>query len=155
MEWLERLAEHWKQRGLLPMILPASDADIESFEHRYAVHMPLLVRSYFQLWNGMNSQPGKDLDENGFRFMPLAEVRPVGEFSTAMGWKIDPTAISFSTAFVFIDYLQWCGAYAFEAGSTNSGAIYLLGVPQPRIVASSLEHFIDSYLEDSRSIYQR
>lgn len=155
MDWLGRLAEHWKQRGLLPIIQPASEADIESFERRYSVHMPLPIRSYFQSLNGMNSQPGKDLDENGFRFMPLAEVCSVGEFTAAMRWKIDPAIIGFSTAFVFIDYLQWCGAYAFESGSINGGAIYLLGVPQPRIIAPSFDHFVDLYLEDSMSIYQR
>jgi len=117
--------------------------------------MPPQIRSYFQLWNGMNSQPGKDLDENGFRFMPLSEVRSVEEFVATMGWKIDRAALDPISAFVFIDYLQWCGAYAFESGSKSYGAIYLLGSPRPRIVAPSLERFIDLYLDDSMSIYQR
>jgi len=75
MDWRGRLTESWEDRGLLPRIPPASDADVQAFERRYSICMPPQIRSYFQLWNGMNSQPGKDLDENGFRFMPLSELR--------------------------------------------------------------------------------
>ena len=87
--------------------------------------------------------------------MALSELRSDRDFIDAMEWKLDPAGIDLSTAFVFIDYLQWCGAYAFESGSTNHGAIYLLGSPHATFVASSLEHFIDLYLDDSMRIYQR
>jgi hypothetical protein len=155
MDWRERLAEHWKDRGLFPIIPPASDTDIQTFERLHSVEMPLQIRLYFQWSNGMNSQPGKDLDENGFRFMPLSEVCSVRDFAAEKSWKLDPGGVDLSKAFVFVDYLQWCGAYAFESGKVNRGAIYLLGSPRVTIVSFSLEQFIDLYLKDSVAIYQR
>lgn len=154
MNWLERLEKHWQERDLLPASPPVSNADIQRFEQVHAVRMPFSVRSYFQVWNGMDSRPGKDMDENGLRFMPFLQLRSVGDFAAAMGWELDQSKLDLSSAFVFIDYLQWCGAFAFDSGPINHGTIYLLGSAQPRIVASSFEHFIHLYLENAKSIYE-
>ena len=153
MEWYELLNRYWRDRDLHSPIAGVDDSAISAFEARYSVRMPMELRLYFQRVNGMSTQGGHDVDDDGFSFLPLADVRSVANFATEMGWKIGAD-LGLDTAFVFVDYLQWSCAYAFETASPNSGAIYLLGFDKPKIVTPSLSKFVELYLADDPLLYQ-
>jgi hypothetical protein len=154
MEWYQRLAQTWQSHNLLLGVTPVTEESFQAFEDRFSVRIPSDVRRYFQCVNGTSILAGHDMDENGFRFLPLSEVQAVGDFAAEMGWKIDDEILGHQTAFVFVDYLAWCGAYAFETASPNEGAVYLLGYPRQRIVAPTLAKFAELYLKDDDSIYR-
>jgi hypothetical protein len=153
MEWYENLEVRWRDYSLLSPTPGVDENAILGFESKYAIQLPLEVRLYFRHVNGMSTQGGHDVDKNGFSFLPLADVRSVAEFSVAMGWRIE-SGVGKDTAFVFVDYLQWSCAYAFETSSPSTGAIYLLGFEKPKLVALSLREFVDMYLTDDRLLYQ-
>lgn len=152
MEWCELLESYWRDRDLLSTDHGVDENAISAFESRYSVRMPTEARLYFQRLNGMSMLGGHDVDDNGFSFLPLAAVRSVTDFSSTMGWKIE-SSVGGDTAFVFVDYLQWSWAYAFETASPNSGTIYLLGYKEPKIVAPSLSKFVSLYLIDDPLLY--
>ncbi len=153
MEWYERIENRWREQSLLSAAPGVNENAILDFESKHAVLLPAEVRLYFRRLNGMSTQGGHDVDENGFSFLPLAAVRSVADFSAAMGWTIRD-GVGKHTAFVFVDYLQWSCAYAFETASPNGGAIYLLGFAEPKLVAPSLRSFVDIYLADEPVLYQ-
>lgn len=153
MTWYEHLNRYWYDRQLNSPGGGVDDHAISVFEARYSVRLPLDIRLYFLHVNGMSTQGGHDVDDNGFSFLPLTDVRTVADFSASMGWKLE-TSVGRDTAFVFVDYLQWSCAYAFETASPHSGAIYLLGFQEPKIVAPSFSKFIELYLADDPLLYQ-
>lgn len=153
MEWYKQLANRWSDESLLPQVQGVDEGALSDFEVRYSVRLPEEVRLYFQSLNGMSVRGGHDVDENGFSFLPLASVRSVAEFSAAMNWTVEGD-ISKDTAFVFVDYLQWSCAYAFETSTPHRGAIYLLGFAKPKLIAPSLKEFVGMYLADDPLLYQ-
>lgn len=153
MKWYELLERYWRGQGLVSPDRGADENTISAFESRYSVRMPMDVLLYFQHMNGMSTRGGHDVDKNGFSFLPLKNIRTVGDFSDAIGWKIQGD-IGIDTAFVFVDYLQWTGAYAFETAAPKSGTIYLLGFKEPKYVAPSLSKFVELYLADDPLLYE-
>jgi hypothetical protein len=102
--------------------------------------------------NGMSVRGGHDVDDRGFSFLPIQALRSVREFSLSMGWKIADSAGA-ETAFVFVDYLHWSWAYAFEMLRSRAGEIYALGFDRPIVVASSLSESVDMYLSNDPRLY--
>ena len=153
MNWCELLNRRWQDLGLHSAGGAASEEAVLAFEDQHSIRLPTDMRLYFQLVNGMSMRGGHDVDDNGFSFLPLAKVRTVGAFSSEMGWTVGD-GVGLETAFVFVDYLQWCCAYAFETASQNAGIIYLLGYEHPKIVAPSMSEFAAMYLADDPLLYQ-
>ena len=114
--------------------------------------MPLEFTEYFKCLNGMTSIDGNNADENGFSFLPLDKIQPVTLFSSEMNWRVD-NRVDHDSTFVFIDYLQWCYAYAFETAPERSGIIYQLGAEVSKEVAPSLKRFVELYLLDDNRVY--
>ena len=153
MPW-HRLKSYWRDQGVLSPVPGVDDIAIEEFERRYSVQMPSDLRLYFRQLNGMDTSAGHDFDEHGYGFLPLSGLRTVGAFTATMGWSVEKDQIGFGTAFVFINYFQWTCAYAVETAGKNAGAVYLLGYPKARIVASSFSNFVEQYLVDDPSLYE-
>lgn len=152
MNWYELLNRRWHDLGLHSSDAGVGEEAISAFESRNSIQMPAELRLYFEHVNGMSMKGGHDVDDNGFSFLPLSLVESVASFSSKMGWKIG-SGISHDAAFVFVDYLQWSCAYAFETMPQNSGAIYLLGYETPKLVASSMSEFAAMYLSDDPLLY--
>ena len=153
MNWYELLNRRWHDLGLHSTDGGCDEEAILAFESRNSIQTPTELRLYFQHVNGMSMRGGHDADDNGFSFLPLARVESVAIFSSRMGWEVG-AGIGHETAFVFVDYLQWCGAYAFETNPQNAGTIYLLGYEKPKLVASSMREFAAMYLADDPLLYQ-
>jgi hypothetical protein len=153
MNWYELLNRRWHDLGLHSTDGGCDENVILAFESRNSIQIPAELRLYFQHVNGMSMRGGHDVDDNGFSFLPLAKVKTVGVFSSEMGWTVGD-GVGLKTAFVFVDYLQWCGAYAFETASENAGAIYLLGDEKPKIAAHSMSEFAAMYLADDPLLYK-
>jgi hypothetical protein len=153
MKWYELLDRHWRSLGLQSEEGGANEGVIGAFESRFSILMPTELRLYFKHVNGMSMRGGHDVDDNGFSFLPLEKVQTVGAFSSEIGWTIGD-GVGHKTAFVFVDYLQWCNAYAFETASQRAGAIYLLGNEEPKIVAPSMSEFAAMYLADDPLLCQ-
>jgi hypothetical protein len=153
MNWHERLNRRWNDLGLQSTDGGCGEEAILAFETRNSIRMPAELRLYFQYVNGMSMRGGHDVDDNGFSFLPLAMAQSVAVFSSRMGWEIG-VGVGPETPFVFVDYLQWSCAYAFETNPQNAGAIYLLGYATPKRVASSMSEFVAMYLADDPLLYQ-
>jgi hypothetical protein len=153
MEWYESIERRWREQSLLSAEPGLNENATSDFEAKHGVLLPAEVHLYFHLLNGMSTQAGHDVDENGFSFLPLSAVRSVADFSMEMGWTVRD-GVGKHTAFVFVDYLQWSCAYAFETAGPNSGSIYLLGFDMPKLVAPSLREFVGIYLADEPVLYQ-
>ncbi len=153
MNWYELLNRRWRELDLHSTDEGCDEEAIWAFESRNSIRMPTELRLYFQHVNGMSMRGGHDVDDNGFSFLPLAMVESVALFSSRMRWEVG-SGIGHATSFVFVDYLQWSCAYAFETKPENAGAIYLLGYETPKCVASSMSEFAAMYLADDPLLYQ-
>ncbi|HWY53315.1 MAG TPA: SMI1/KNR4 family protein [Terriglobales bacterium] len=148
-----KLIEHWRSLNLL--IAPGNTEEkVREFESRNGVMLPLDFREYLLSVNGMVQVGGQDCDPNGFAFWPIARVKSVrkeyAEHSTPLPEVQDPDAY-----FVFVDYLQWCWAYAIRvgAGPSEGGQIIHVGTIRSKVVAPSFTEFVDLYLRDARELY--
>lgn len=149
--WCEQLRERWQSQGLASD-RTANEAELSAFELTHSVRLPDDVRLYFEQLNGMSLRAGHDVDINGFSFLPLSAIQTVAEFSAAKGWVVEGE-MQGETSFIFVDYLQWSCAYAFAANGPMRGSIYLLGFRDPKLVATSMRHFVELYLLDDPALY--
>jgi hypothetical protein len=148
----ERLYKSWNERGLLAPLSKSTSEAIESFQSQNRVKLPEEFRRYFTHINGMSTRGGHDVDERGFSFLPIQALRSVADFSASMGWK-STRPLGGETAFVFVDYLHWSWAYAFETLPIRAGEIYVLGFDHPILLAPSLSKFVEMYLSNDPRLY--
>jgi hypothetical protein len=148
-----KLIMHWRSLNLL--IAPGNSEDgVRDFEARNGVALPHDFRKYLLSVNGMVQAGGQDCDPNGFAFWPLARVKSVrmeyAKHSNPLPEVQDPDRY-----FVFVDYLQWCWAYAIRLGSrpSDGGQIIHVGKINPKVVAGSFTEFVDLYLRDAAELY--
>ena len=151
MAWCEQLEAFWRERGLLSTNGGVSEATLLAFEIKYSIKMPSEFSEYFMRVNGMTSIGGDNVDEYGFSFLALSDVQPITLFSREMKREVD-NKVDHNSTFVFVDYLQWCYAYAFETAPERKGIIYQLGA-ETREVAPSLERFLELYIEDDDHLH--
>lgn len=149
----EKLINYWRLLNF--RIAPgAAEERVREFERVNKVILPADFRSYFLAVNGMLQVGGNDCDPNGFAFWPLTEVKSVREeykkHSTHLPRVEDP-----DQHFVFVDYLQWCWAYAIRLTNDPSGpnSVVHVGTLQPKQVAASFTDFVDLYLRDANELY--
>jgi hypothetical protein len=148
-----RLLRYWRSLNLL--IAPGNTEErVRDFEFRNGVLLPLDFRRYLLSVNGMVQSGGQDCDPNGFAFWPLARVKSVrkesAEHKTPLPEVQDPDG-----HFIFVDYLQWCWAYAIRLGAhpSDGGQIIHVGKLHPNVVAGSFTEFVDLYIRDDRELY--
>jgi hypothetical protein len=148
-----KLVRHWRSLNLL--IAPGNTEEkVREFESRNRVTLPQDFRDYLLCVNGMVQAGGQDCDPNGFAFWPLARVKSVrteyAKHSNPLPEVQDPDGY-----FVFVDYLQWCWAYAIRLGARalDGGQVIHVGKLHPKVVAGSFTEFVDLYLRDAKELY--
>ena len=148
----EKLLSHWQSQGLVVAKGNEESALIE-FEAKNSLRLPLDIRQYLAVANGMSSIPGNDVDSNGFRFWPLEQMRPVPMVCAEAGVPV-PAVQDPLRYFVFADYLDWSWAYAIDLVGDGSGhSVIHVGTLEPKTVAHSFREFVDLYVQDSRELY--
>lgn len=148
-----KLVRHWRSLNL-PIAPGNPEEKVREFESRNGVMLPLDFREYLLHVDGMVQAGGQDCDPNGFAFWPLARVKSVREEYTKHSTPL-PEVPDADRYFVFIDYLQWCWAYAIRLGArpSDGGQIIHVGKLNPKVVAGSFTEFVDLYLRDARELY--
>jgi SMI1 / KNR4 family (SUKH-1) len=147
------LIAYWKSSNIL--IAPGnSEEAIRKFESGNRVVLPPDFREYLLTVNGMLQAEGNDSDPNGFAFWPLSFIKSVREERVGQP-PLLPEGQSPDEYFVFVDYLQWCWAYAIRLTSRQSdgGQVAHVGKLYPRVIAYSFTEFIDLYLRDGAELY--
>lgn len=122
--------------------------DILSFERKYAVTRPPIVRDFFNELNGtIQGKLGMD-DENLIGFWHLDEVRPLDEECP------DYTTPEEPNLFIFADHCIWAHAYAMRlaSGPNIETAIFLIGLAQPLKIAGTFEEFLRRYAAGDQSV---
>ena len=148
----EKLLWHWASQGLV-IAKGNEERALIDFEINNSLRLPLDMRRYLAVANGMSSIPGSDVDSNGFRFWPLEQMRPVPTVCAEAGVPV-PAVQDPLRYFVFADYLDWSWAYAIDLGGGGSGQpVIHVGTLEPKTVAHSFTEFVDLYVQDSRELY--
>lgn len=105
----------------------------------------------------MIDQLGSDCDREGFGFYSLSRVKNVVEEYKRIkpAGPIIPIISNPQAYFVFVDYLQWCWAYAIRLsnGLSETNEVIHLGTIEPKVMAHSFSEFVDLYLKDARELY--
>jgi hypothetical protein len=145
------LLSYWKSQGMLPAEAIRGE-ELASFEKRYDVTVPSDLREYLYAANGMRNEPGSDCDQNGFRFWPLDEFKPVPMVCIETQ-NATPDRPEINRYFAFADYMEWSWAYAIYLGDNGPNVVIHIGVPNPKEVAHSFGEFITRYVADDRRLY--
>jgi SMI1/KNR4 family protein SUKH-1 len=148
-----KLISHWRSLNFL--IAPGnSEQTIREFESRKNVIFPPDFREYLLSVNGMLQAGGYDCDPNGFAFWPLSFIKSVREESLNHSSSL-PEVQDLDEHFVFVDYLQWCWAYAIRLTPrpSDGGQVIHVGKLHPKVIASSFTEFVDLYLGDDVELY--
>lgn len=125
-----------------------ADTELDAFEKRHAVRLPVEMRSFLRLVDGQD-----DMDPATYvRFWPLHEIKPVREELTSE--VSDGAAVD--SWFVFADFLYWSHAYVIRLdGGPHAAAPvgFCNGMPPPGssfpVIAASFEEFVDLCLTNS------
>jgi cell wall assembly regulator SMI1 len=148
---IRRLQDYWVRNGI-QLRSGAATKQIDSFEDRYSVQLPVDLRHYFEAVDGMDRG---DADTNMFSFLPLEHVRPVTEelahFRGIPDYRtITKTLPEAEHYFVIIDYMIWSAAYAIDLNRTNQigGIIRICNGTSYFEVAKSFSEFLELYLID-------
>lgn len=128
-------------------------ADVESFQLKYGVAVPADVLAYLLTVDG--SSDG-DMDEDLFRFWPLAEIVPVHEELDERGGVVYPDRFAYPDCFVFADYLvsSWLYAVKLTADPRQPAPVYRVTASQApgEEMATSFREFMVSYARKPSSI---
>lgn len=143
----QEIADKWVAQGLSKR--PGVSAEqVAEFEQRHSVVLPRDFRAYLQLVDGMNEA----MDDESFRFCPLAEIQPVDQVlephHTDRDW--------YPGCFIFADFLTWCWAYAIRlAGAPPEvGNIFIVYGDDTRrpLIADSFSEFAERYIRNPDSL---
>lgn len=146
---LDRLRGHWMQKGIKtrPGVSPQQ---IESFESRYLVRLPLDLRGYYATVDGMEEG---ETDPDMFSFLPLKAVKSVSEELAQFGGIPDYRQITRSLAdphrwFVIVDYLIGSAVYATRLSANGEAApvLWIGDSEHQRVVSPSFSEFLEVYL---------
>jgi hypothetical protein len=150
---ISKLTEHWMSMNL-QLAAGNSEERVREFETRHGVIFPTDFKEYLLCVNGMVQAGGQDCDPNGFAFWPLARVQSI--VKECAEHSLSPPEVSDKDSyFVFADYLQWSWAYAIRLSSNPSdpNPVIHVGTIRTKIVAPSFSEFVDSYIQDAKSLY--
>jgi hypothetical protein len=139
-----RIEEHWHKDDSgygRDRQKRATEDEMQAFEQRHSVRLPVDLREYFQRLNGIDSAPGF------FRFFPLSRLIALKA----------PSFATFETDryFIFADYMMGTWYYAIYLGEDQflQNRVILPDLPGPPILAPNFSDFIELYLTDSAKLY--
>ena len=104
-----RVIENWRRSNIAIRSGVSADA-IAAFESKYGVLLPTDVREYFVAADGT----GDEMDNDLYRFWPLAEVKPVHEELADTELFSYPDRFAYPACFVFADHCINCWDYALN-----------------------------------------
>ena len=145
MNTYEDLRAYWKAQGV-DSANPASLAEIQAFEQRFAVVLPEDLRDYFRILNGMEIGHDGSMDNEMISFWRLADVE-----RDRAERPLNPTNL-----FAFGDWSIDCCTYAIALGADREAntPVFLLCDEKPLRVAESFSDFVAAYLRnDPRALY--
>lgn len=95
-----------------------------------------------------------DMDDELFRFWPLAEIVPVHEFLQPHNGVVYPAQWAHPDCFIFADHCldAWHYAVKLTADADQPAPVYRVNCNDGQVAASFLE-FMESYARDPESIY--
>lgn len=147
-----RITKHWQRSGIV-IRQGLSMADVESFQLKYGVVVPPDVLAYFLTVDGSSAD---DMDDDLFRFWPLAEVVPVHEELDERGGVVYPDRFAYPDCFVFADYLihSWLYAVKLTADPTQPAPVYrVTGGDHPgEQMSASFGEFVARYAANPSSV---
>lgn len=122
---------------------PATWQQILAFEYKHQVKLSPILTAYFLEFNGIAD---RDMDDNYFTFVSLAEFQSVESISSCY----DKDKILYQNCFVFSDYSMWCWGYAVQLDQMGmDGVVYQVAGSSKRKVADTFTAFLQQYLIDS------
>jgi hypothetical protein len=145
---LDRLLEHWRHRQEKPAASTATLDEIENWERKYGVRLPDDLREYVLRVNGIHCGEELEFDNNLNTLLPLSAMKPECE------WWSGQTS---SNRFVIADHCISCFWWTVDlnAEPRPETAVFLSGASdgKPRLVASSLDEFLEMYITDAAALY--
>jgi hypothetical protein len=139
---LSELSQTWREQGIT-LGPPASESALREFEAESGVTLPKDFAKYLSTVGGMPDQG--DWDTESIRFWPLTEIAPVRAISDS----------SLVGVFVFADYLISSHTYGIRLSPPRVGEVLIIFYPGSFTLASSFTEFLQMYLEDPRSLFQK
>jgi hypothetical protein len=149
---LARLRERWSARGILHT-RSASLADINTFEQRYGVVLPLDLRAYFMSVNGTAFGRFGMEDGDLLGFWHLDQVRTFAEelASDRSMQKVPPHA---TNVFAIADHSIWVYGFGIQLSAdpaARTPVVASFGHPYHEVAASFTE-FLQGYLRGDPDI---
>ena len=146
----EKLKEYWLSDKVV-LNSGASDHELNGFESKYRVKLPLDLRNYFSYVNGMKEgQTDKDL----IRFWPIEEVISLGEYYEDSSYLPDANSL-----FIFADWSIEAHLYAIHLGKDDSivTKVYVMGQHQRGLqeVSESFTDFADLYVTNVMQVWPK
>lgn len=154
---IERLKSHWSQSGL-KVRSGVPSHQIEEFESRHQVSLPLDLREYFTTVDGMDDED--TFDSEMISFLPLQAVRTIpdvlgkhGKISVhheIMGSLPEP-----HRWFVIVDYMIGSAVFAIRLSPVVESNPVLGYCGPYQIVAPTFSDFLEAYLTDPLELVSR
>jgi hypothetical protein len=152
----QAIRKRWQAAGIAPRP-GATASDIDAFERRHGVCLPVEVREFYAHLDGV---PPGAWDEALLRFWPLAEVGPVPVLLSGCRGIPDyggierslPEAASYS---VFADPSIWVHVYAVRLSADPSAprpVVWIAGGDTWEVLAPSFGEFLRRYAEGPQQV---
>lgn len=140
----ERVRLHWKKEDAGVASATATSEEIAAWEQRYSVSMPEDLRAYVTQLNGTFNAEAFDFGDGLTSFLPLKAMVPEHDFDDRF---------SNPNMFVFADYMISCYWYCAEVtGKKQEQTRIFMGANQPKLVAESIEEFLEAYIAGAKRI---
>ncbi len=153
-EVIEATLQKWRSQGV--HFRPGASAEsIQLFERTYGVVMPTDLRTYFLAADGMGGTEMWEEDSDMLAFWPLPTPNDFASPDASIT-HVAPLPIVWSSApetlhhlFVIGDWSIMCFAFCacISATPTDATEIYFYDGDPPRRLASSLQEFLQRYVE--------
>ncbi|MFS2027495.1 SMI1/KNR4 family protein [Massilia sp. GER05] len=128
---------------------PATQHQLDAFEHRFRVNLPTDVKTNYSIMNGADDWT--DSHTSWIRFWPIEEWTP-----TTPEFASDDVFKSLSSyVFVCADYAIECVFYVIDLDNAapTFGHVYSLGATRAGLTATSFSEFIMKVAEDHGDLH--
>ena len=145
MNYVRRLADHWKSHGVTPNP-PASESQIDEFARHHGISVPDDFRNFYAFCDGIEST-----DDGLNAFWPLAEVDRVPAKLSDFGGAPDYSAIAdrlpnANDYFVFSDHSIWVCVYAIMLTDDPNAPTPVIWIGDGRSFDTIADSFTDFWL---------
>ena len=140
------LKAYWLSKGI-KLETSATEQELNSFEARYHVRLPLDMRQYLSIAAGMPD--GETEGDLAFSFWPLRRIKPVQEIVHGEVYEPIRNHPDAGLYFCFADYLIDSDIFAIRLFPGQSSPNHVVAVCSDyKMVAPSFADFVRKYLTD-------